>query len=463
MFLSDIVRRSGRSLRSAKGRTILTAMAIAVGGFTLTLTLAASNGARDYADKIIEANFDPAELIVARDSQIFQDGPGSQEPQEYDPSIGSTSFGGGQQIQFKRVTEDDVKKLRSDPDIERVRKTYSISLTYITREGQKKYVGSAEAYNPGQKPEMAAGTNTEEPEEGRVYLPEAYLGPLGFSSAEDAIGKQVTVVVQKAFKNPAAAVPPATPADPADPNAAAAAAAAEAEFETKTLELLVAGVTRVGATELTFSVPNILLSTSDAEVLSNFAREGTPDYQKYMVVYARVKDGHNDSKRLSVQRKLESDGFTVQSVEDTQKQVTQIITVLQGIVTGFGVITLIASVFGIVNTQYISVLERTREIGLMKALGMRKRDVNLLFMLEATWIGFLGGLIGSLLGLAAGYGLNPWIAEKLELGEGNYLLVFNPLQIVALIVALMLIATIAGLLPARKAAKLDPIEALRTE
>lgn len=129
----------------------------------------------------------------------------------------------------------------------------------------------------------------------------------------------------------------------------------------------------------------------------------------------------------------------------------------------FGMIAIIASVFGIVNTMYISVLQRTSEIGLMKALGMRKRDIGKLFRFEAAWIGFLGGIIGSLSALAVGTALNPWITEKLDLGVGNKLLIFRALQIIILIIILMIVAILAGLLPARKAAKLDPIEALRTE
>ena len=129
---------------------------------------------------------------------------------------------------------------------------------------------------------------------------------------------------------------------------------------------------------------------------------------------------------------------------------------------GFGLLAIIASVFGIINTQYISVLERTQQIGLMKALGMRRRDVGRLFKLEAAWIGFLGGIIGVGLAFLVTL-LNPVIADVIDLEKGTELLQMDWLMSLVLIVALMLVAVASGHFPSRKAAKLDPIEALRTE
>ena len=180
-------------------------------------------------------------------------------------------------------------------------------------------------------------------------------------------------------------------------------------------------------------------------------------------MYARVKDGAQDAKLTAAKTDLESKGYYVQSSKDIQKTITQFVNILQYMVGVLGIITLIASVFGVVNTQYISVLERTREIGMMKALGMSRKSISWLFILEAAWIGFIGGLIGILGGTALGIGLNPFITRKLDLGAGNRLLIFSVPQMVILLLALMLIAALAGLLPARKAAKLDPVEALRTE
>ncbi|MDR2748868.1 MAG: FtsX-like permease family protein [Bifidobacteriaceae bacterium] len=129
----------------------------------------------------------------------------------------------------------------------------------------------------------------------------------------------------------------------------------------------------------------------------------------------------------------------------------------------FGCLALLASVFGIINTQYISVLERKRQIGMMRSLGVHAKDVSKLFRYEAGLIGLFGGLIGCALAFILTLFNDPLI-RMLQTNPNEQppkLLIFDWVSSSALLIFLIIIAVIAGYFPARKAAKLRPVEALR--
>jgi len=430
MSWRDIIKRSARSLRQAKVRTLLTAAALAVGGFTLSATLAAANGAKAYGNKLVDTNFDPSSLIVAKSKDLISASGVATKPQLYNSSFVSSGVKGGL---VQELDQKDLNRLATFPGVLNVFEPYTSSLLYVSRQGSLKYTGSIEAYDPYITHQFAAGKIKGEVPVGDVVLPEDYLSLLKFKNAKAAIGQSINIQIRQLL----------------------------GQQKTETYKII--AVLTSPTTLITGDInTTLLINANQAKSIYDFINRGTINYDRYLIATVRVADGTNPNKLLITQRAIEKAGYGAESAKDAQATITQIVNVLQIIIIVFGLITLVASFFGVVNTQYISVLERTREIGLMKALGMRSSSVRWLFIVEASWIGGLGAVIGSLLAVIIGTTLNPWISRQINFSNSK-LLIFEPSQIVALIIFLIIVATIAGLLPARKASRLNPIDALRTE
>ena len=452
----DILKRASSSLRNAKVRTALTSLAIAVGAFTLTISLAAGEGARQYTSKLINSNIDPQILAIAKSKSFFEGGtPGSSSsPIEYTTGTDTiTRPAGGQTIEV--LNQKDIDLIAARDDISVVSPAYTINAKYIKSYDSRKYTLSVSQYNRGVVQNVLAGQLPELHQPigaNEIVLPDTYVKLLGYDLNSDIIGKKVIIHLERTPQFTAAEVQAA---------AAQGIAALQklALSESKDFEFTVVAITGKNITAIT-STSTIQVGNDEAKAMSEYTNTGTESFQKYVIATASVKEGINPE---TVKKSLVDKGYGVQTAKDLQSLLFTIVNTLQGVVFGFGIVALIASVFGIINTQYISVLERTREIGLMKALGMRGRHVSRLFQFEAAWIGLLGGLIGSLTAIIAGNSLNPTITEQLGLGEGNYILIFVPVHIIVLVISLTIVAMLAGFFPARKAAKLDPIEALRVE
>jgi ABC-type lipoprotein export system ATPase subunit len=158
-------------------------------------------------------------------------------------------------------------------------------------------------------------------------------------------------------------------------------------------------------------------------------------------------------------------GFQAQTFGDQFRGFEDLLGRLRLALLGLAVVALLLACLGIANTMYTAVLERTKEIGVLKALGARSRDVLLLFVAEAAVIGLAGGLIGALaaVGLAR---LGNTAVDRLTQGvAAGGLDVFRPdwLVVVAALALAVLLSTVSGLLPAVRAALQDPVKALRYE
>jgi hypothetical protein len=162
---------------------------------------------------------------------------------------------------------------------------------------------------------------------------------------------------------------------------------------------------------------------------------------------------------------VEALGFQTQTFDDQFRNFEDLLSKLRLALLGLAIVALLLACLGIANTMYTAVLERTKEIGVMKALGARSRDVMLLFLVEAIGIGLAGGLIGALVAVGLGRLGNAAVDRLTQSVASTGFDVFRtdvPIVLIAIVLAVVL-SGVSGLLPALRAALQDPARALRYE
>ena len=142
------------------------------------------------------------------------------------------------------------------------------------------------------------------------------------------------------------------------------------------------------------------------------------------------------------------------------------LALLQTLLGSVGALALLVAALGVANTMMMAIYERTREIGVLKALGASPGEIRALFTTEAAMIGLIGGVFGVIFGTLLGR-LVDWIAHRYLINEGvtgvSQLSVVPPWLAIGALIFAALIGLLAGLYPAARAARLDPVQALRHE
>lgn len=195
--------------------------------------------------------------------------------------------------------------------------------------------------------------------------------------------------------------------------------------------------------------------------LREISRAAT-DQPVYSSISVRVK---NPAQVQLVEEAIKKNGFGTFSILDASRGLQQVFKVLYAFLGIFGSLALIVSSIGIVNTLVMAILERRREIGIMKAIGASDGDVKRLFFAEAGAMGLLGGVVGVAMGWAIGqvinFGTNLWLKSQ-SFPPDHFWAV--PWWLVALAILFsFVVSLVSGLYPAGRAAKLDPVQALRYE
>ena len=395
----DIIKRAGRNLRQAKARTALTALAMSVGAFTIGLALMLGNGGRAFLTSVIDSAGSASTVYVthARNEKKLP---------EYGKNKAVNESG------TLVLSDDDVAKLSKLDHVKTVRPYANVTqvVRYVeSPANHKRLIASINVKNEGKTSKIVAGelTKTDDGTDlvpGQAILAKEYLADFGFDSAQDAVGKTVTLHAQ-------------------------------GPGGTHDTQLTIVAVETAGMASIGYQ-PGVTIATDDALLINQKTKAPGAANQYPSVVIRADSDDHAAAVKDAVV-KLGGGTYQAQTFTEAKEGMLSLINGAQYALLAFGALALLASMFGLINTMYISVLERTQQIGLMKALGASRRDIGRLF--------------------------NPWIVEKLKFEEGMQLLLPEAWQMVALVALLAILGIIASYLPSRKATKLDPIEALRTE
>jgi hypothetical protein len=290
-------------------------------------------------------------------------------------------------------------------------------------------------------PTLLAGRMPSADSASEVVLTDTEASALGFRTASDALGSQVTFSATYGSLFAAGARNPATVPVPE--------------------HLTVVGI-----------------------VSSNYMPSGTPgglapyvvmgSYWTHAAQQNKWKRGEYSSITLLADSGLTVDGlrnnvaqlgFQVQTFGDQFRNLEDLLGKMRVALLGLALVALLLACLGIANTMYTAVLERTKEIGVLKALGARSRDVMLLFIAEAAGIGLAGGLIGALVAVGLGRLGNAAVDRLTASAGASGVDVFRtdlPVVLVAVLLAVIL-STVSGMLPAVRAARQDPARALRYE
>lgn len=429
-ILKDAVANTARN----KVRTSLTVMAIFVGAFTLTLTNSIGAGISSYIDNQLGSLGNPDILSVSKPvEEIKGDGPKEYEPKEAGSAstdrIQSRAAQMGMSIGL--LTDEDIKMIEGLANVKSVEPTVMANPDYIAGKSGKKYIFSANPASAVMNPDLKAGTSfTGKESSYEVILPPSYVESLGYSNDAEIINTTVTIgLTDYAFKQ-------------------------------HTVEATVVGVQNKSLFGETVS-----LSGSLIKELSNLQKAGLPVTENSYISAIVTMTPDLDSESVkALKEELKKVGFDGKSLDDQLGSVQAVINGLVGVLNAFAIITLIAASFGIMNTLLMSVKERTREIGLMKAMGMSSGKIYALFSTEAVFIGFLGSAIGAgaaiLVGTIASNVLSTTLLADLE---GLTISLFTVPDVATVILVVMLIAFLSGTVPAANAAKQNPIDALHYE
>jgi ABC-type lipoprotein export system ATPase subunit/ABC-type antimicrobial peptide transport system permease subunit len=401
------VKLALNNMKEKLSRNILVSLGSSIGIMSIILMLSLGNGVKAYFNKTMNSYVNP--LVI----EVNMPSPGDKNVNlEFTtvqkPDVNAT----------KPFEEEDINKLSQIANVSSVEKGYTIisfgvnSVVYNNKVNDLMKVSTISS--------NITSSNVESgrlPKAGEILINKALSDELG----SDIIGKKVNlkILINQRITNK---------------------------------DFIISGVYTSTGGDLTAAMKAVFLNYSDLQTMYS----DNKTQLKPNVVYVNTK---NSNYTAGIKEKIKELGYVESSQEELTSMFNQMIDILTYVLSGIAGISLVVSAIMIIVVMYISVVERTKEIGIIKAIGARSKDIRRIFISEAFLIGLFSGAIG----VAGAYFLGKFInVMSNKLFSLNIFLLKKYYILLGMGVSII-ISILAGLLPAHKAAKLDPVESLRRE
>jgi len=482
MRFLDLIHTGLQNLWRRRLRSVLTIVAVLIGSTSVVAMLILAFGARNVFMAQLEATGMLTRITIVSDKEADAD-----------------FFGGGgmDDEDGTKLTEEILEEIGQRNHITAVTPVVSANAFQSAqiKDGNGKKVGmhvQGLRPNPEFDPIIAAGRNfaDNESENGNIILGSRYLKKLGFEDPNDAVGETIIFTTWEGYYNIDMELPPYDTSDE------------EVWQQRQEIPATIIGVTQSGPSDGESRItegwarrlntnkhygPSSEESMLEAEEYnrklgeeagwtgreiqddewmqpeSSIEVRDETEERGFESIYAQVDSAeHVEDVAAGIEESLDVGAITAKEFLDGFLSVFTVITI---VLAAIGGISLLVAAVGIINTMVMAVMERTKEIGIMKAVGASKGSIRWMFTFEAALLGFWGGVAG----VGLGYGLtlvaNYFVNQQLSGGgfDAQNVAQLEWWLALSVIGFTTIIGVIAGLYPASRAARLDPVDALRRE
>ena len=481
MRFSDYIRTAFHNIWRSKLRSALTIFAVVIGATSVTIMLALVFSLKGFMTKQFEANGTLQQVAVSPQSGVT----------DYNNISNQGGSGNCNASTCTRLTDSLVAKIKTINHVTGVaRSTQSLPIAAVVYKGKAYTLNQTVASDANGiiTDNIVAGRDISPSDQsGVIVLPSVYADKWGFKNNYQAIiGQQVKLETQGYYTGVGATLQSPTqgpnnngPSQNSPPTFLPATiigvSSNSGGGQSNQVRIPLSWASGMEENRMYQQTPASLAAQSHGNCSPNSRLPCRPTQPQFQIVTTNqlTTNGYDSltvkvdaaSNAANVAAAIRHLGVSAADAQSYIKSQLAIFNIIGAVVGGIGGIALIVAAVGVVNTMVMAILERTREIGVMRAVGAKRSTVSRLFTIEASVLGFLGGLVGLGIGYALILIANPIINKQLKVNSiKTHNIVALPLWLfVSVIAVTTLIGMLSGMYPARRAAKLDPVEALRYE